>query len=95
MKGERVKKILSPVRKLIVVKDAETAYRRLGDFIDSKLDRGYRLRVIQDHEANTVELSHYQQLNVDMGIRYLKECKQYVREIPWKLHKILHKNHYR
>lgn len=84
-----LRKSLLPKRKLIKVRNAKAAESRLGDFIDSKLHRGYRLRVVKNVADNTVELSHHNNLNIDMAIRELQECKLYLKTISWKINDIL------
>lgn len=84
-------------RVLLSVNNPRLAEERLGRFCDAKLDRGYRLRIIPDYQAKTLELGSRKDLNVRMALRVLSDGGFNPRRIPWRdnpiLWKIKHKDY--
>lgn len=70
-------------RKYFKVYSAKSAERLFHKYCDSgKRDRGFTLRFVPDTERNIVELSHRQQLNVDMFARVLRAAGLIRHELP-------------
>lgn len=80
--------MLLPRRKLLQVRRAPSAIRYLGDFVDSKVPRGYRLRIVE-REENLIEIGAYKELQIRMALRCLSDGGYEPRIVSWKNIKML------
>ena len=71
-------------RKLLKVTNAKAAKLHIDEFIDSRVARGYRLRVVNDDKENTLLLQSRKAINVDMAIRELDRAGFQPKKLCYK-----------
>lgn len=76
-----------PIKRLLSVScDGRIAKNHLDRFIDDKLPRGYRLRVIPVKGKKLIEISSRKSLNVDMGEAALRAAGLKPKAQPYVNH---------
>lgn len=86
MKDDLVRETLLPKRRLIKVRNLAVAQTRLRNWLASC--PGRKMRQVA-FDSNHLELSDYRGEIVESAIVQLKQCGQYIKQVPWKLHPAL------
>lgn len=73
-----------PHRALLQCKSVDTLEKFLQDFIRSKFERGYRLRVVPDAVNGVLEIQSRRSLDIQMALRAVYDhFGRNVRQVRW------------